>query len=71
MENQRAGRLTLPFGGLLSPGGACLATTGAKRRFNPPDERKEGVADAVSYTHLLHAIVCLVAAAAATRHTMA
>ena len=45
MENQRAGRLTLPFGGLLSPGGACLATTGAKRRLNPPDERKEGVAN--------------------------
>ena len=45
MENQRAGRLTLPFGGLLSPGGACLATTGAKRRLNPPDEKKEGVAD--------------------------
>ena len=32
MGNQRAGRLTLFFGGLLSPGGACLATTGAKRR---------------------------------------
>ena len=45
MENQRAGRLTLPFGGLLSPGGACLATTGAKRRPNPPDERKEGDAN--------------------------
>ena len=45
MENQRAGRLTLSFGGVLSPGGACLATTGAKRRLNPPDERKEGVAD--------------------------
>ena len=44
-ENQRAGRLTLFFGGLLSPGGACLATTGAKRRPNPPDERKEGVAN--------------------------
>ena len=39
MGNQRAGRLTLFFGGLLSPGGACLATTGAKRRSNPPDER--------------------------------
>ena len=45
MGNQRAGRLTLFFGGLLSPGGACLATTGAKRRPNPPDERKEGVAN--------------------------
>ena len=44
-ENQRAGRLTLFFGGLLSPGRACLATTGAKRRLHPPDERKEGVAD--------------------------
>ena len=43
MGNQRAGRLTLFFGGALSPGGACLATTGAKRRTNSPDERKEGV----------------------------
>ena len=31
--------------GGLSPGEAWLATTGAKHRPNPPDERKEGVAD--------------------------
>lgn len=42
-ENQ--GGFTLFFGGVLSPGWACLATTGVKQRPNPPDERKEGVAN--------------------------
>ena len=60
MGNQRAGRLTLFFGGLLSPGGACLATTGAKRRPNPPDERKEGDA-MVTYSDLIQFCIFIVA----------
>ncbi len=43
MGNQKVRRLTLLFGGLLSPGGACLATTGAKRRPNPPDTERRAM----------------------------
>lgn len=32
---------------------ACLAATGAKRRLNPPDERKEGVPMYVTYSDLI------------------
>ena len=53
MGNQRARRLTLLFGGLLSPGGACLATTGAKHRPNPPDTERRAMLMYVTYSDLI------------------
>ena len=43
-KTREPGGLPSFFGGVC-PGGAYLATTGAKHSLNPPDERKEGVAN--------------------------
>ena len=60
MGNQRAGRLTLFFGGVLSPSGACLATTGAKRR--PTLQTKERRAlPMVTYSDLIQFCIFIVA----------
>ena len=62
MEKQRAGRLTLPFGGLLSPGGACLATTGAKRRLTlQTKERRAMPMNYVTYPDLVQIGIFIVA----------
>ena len=53
MGNQRAGRLTLFFGGLLSPGGACLATTGAKRRPTLQTKERRALPMYVTYSDLI------------------
>ena len=61
MEKQRAGWLTLPFGGLLSPGGACLATTGAKRRPTLQTKERRALPMYVTYSDLIQIGIFIVA----------
>ena len=61
MGNQRAGRLTLFFGGLLSPGGACLATTGAKRRPTLQTKERRALPMYVTYSDLIQFCIFIVA----------
>ena len=61
MGNQRAGRLTLFFGGLLSPGGACLATTGAKRRPTLQTKERRALPMYVTYADLIQLLIFIVA----------
>ena len=41
------------FGGLLSPGGACLATTGAKRRLTLQTKERRALPMYVTYSDLI------------------
>ena len=58
-ETQRRPAL---FGGLLSPGGACLATTGAKRRLTlQTKERRAMPMNYVTYPDLVQIGIFIVA----------
>ena len=57
-KTREPGGLPSVIGGLLDFSKACLSKTGTRHKSNPPDERKEGIANVYSDLIQIGIFIC-------------